>query len=85
MAKYLITYDLKKTKDYPRLWNALGQLGACRALLSVWLLRSNSSAVQIRDHLRSFIDADDKLLVAAMTGESAALNLSQAEVTCLKS
>ncbi len=84
MAKYLITYDLKKTKDYPHLWTELGRLGACRAMLSVWILKSNSTAEQLVKHLRSFIDADDKLLVVA-TGDWASVGMTQAELTCMRS
>jgi hypothetical protein len=83
VAKHLITYDLKKTKDYPRLWTALQNLGACRALLSVWVLNSPATTEQIRNQLQAFIDSDDKLLVAEMTGMWASVNLTQAEVNCL--
>jgi|KBSSwiS6_1023812.scaffolds.fasta_scaffold151890_1 hypothetical protein len=63
MALFFVTYDLIKYKDYPRLWERLGQYGAQRVLLSVWVLRSNSSASAIRDDLMNFVDKDDCLLV----------------------
>lgn len=70
--KYLISYDLDKPgQDYPRLIKELERLGALRILYSEWIFRSTSTAVEIRDHLRSFIDSNDMLLVVALTGEAA--------------
>ena len=72
MARYLISYDLDKPgQDYPRLIGELERLGAVRILYSEWILQSTSSAVQIRDWLKSFIDGNDMLLVVALTGEAA--------------
>jgi len=71
-ATYLISYDLDKPgQDYPRLLTELERLGAIRILYSEWIFRSTSSAVQIRDWLKSFIDGNDMLLVVALTGEAA--------------
>jgi hypothetical protein len=72
MASYLISYDLDKPgQDYPKLVKELEHLGAIRILYSEWVFRSTSSAAQIRDWLRSFIDSNDMLLVVALTGEAA--------------
>ncbi len=72
MASYLISYDLDKPgQDYPRLITELERLGAVRILYSEWIFRSTSSAVEIRDWLKSFIDSNDMLLVVALTGEAA--------------
>lgn len=68
----LISYDLDKPgQDYPRLIKELERLGAIRILYSEWVLRSTSSAVVIRDWLKSFIDSNDMLLAVALTGEAA--------------
>lgn len=72
MNKYLIVYDLeKRNESYEPLLNALRALGALHILYSKWALRTNFTAVQIRDHLRQFVDADDKLLVVGLSGEAA--------------
>jgi hypothetical protein len=72
MIAYLISYDLDKPgQDYHRLITELVRLGAVRILYSEWFFKSTSSAVQIRDHLQRFTDANDMLLVVALTGEAA--------------
>lgn len=72
--RYLVTYDLNKPgQDYTTLFEALDKLGAKRALLSTWVLRSDYTSAQIRDYLRRFIDANDRLLVGVL-GDWAAWN-----------
>jgi hypothetical protein len=72
MNKYLIVYDLERRgESYEPLLNALRTLGASHVLYSKWALRTNLTAVQLRDHLRQFVDANDKLLVVGLTGEAA--------------
>lgn len=83
MAKVLITYDLKKHKDYPRLIEELKRLGACSPLLSVWVLNSSNTDAQLRDHLKQYIDSDDKLLVVGLNGGWASWNLTQTQVACM--
>jgi CRISPR-associated endonuclease Cas2 len=83
MARCLITYDLKKTKDYQKLFDALKKLGACKPLLSVWVVNSTFSAKQLVEHLKQFIDSDDKLLVVEAT-TWASLHLTKAENDCLR-
>jgi hypothetical protein len=65
LNRYLITYDLLRPgKDYSSLTKELTRLGARRILLSVWTMTSASSAVQIRDHLARFVDANDRIWVS---------------------
>lgn len=72
MKKYLISYDLDKPgQDYPRIIKELERLGAIRILYSEWIWKATWTAVQVRDHLKSFIDSNDMLLVVALTGEAA--------------
>ncbi len=64
MKLFLVTYDLRAPgQDYGSLWSALTSLQARRALESVWILKGPYSCTQVRDHLRQFIDANDRLLV----------------------
>jgi CRISPR/Cas system-associated endoribonuclease Cas2 len=69
---YVVSYDLMKSgQDYPRVIKRLEQWGGLRILYSVWLVRTVSTAVQLRDDLQSHIDANDRIFVANLTGESA--------------
>jgi hypothetical protein len=72
MAVYCITYDLKRPgQNYDPLWEALAKMGARRVLLSVWVVATTSTAVQVRDHLQSFLDRNDAILVARLRVEAA--------------
>lgn len=66
---YLITYDLVQPgRNYQRLFDLLISWGAKRALLSTWVLKSTKSldVGAMRDELKRFIDANDRLLVTEM-------------------
>lgn len=75
MRTYLIGYDLNRprgTDDYPKLYEAIKNLGGWwHHLDSTWIIKTNSSAVEIRDALRSHIDSGDELLVVRLSGEGA--------------
>jgi len=72
MRTYLVSYDLDKPdQDYHKLIKELERLGAVKILYSEWIMKGDWTAVQLRDHLRSFIGASDMLLVAGLTGEAA--------------
>lgn len=82
MGTYLITYDLDKPgQNYERLWNAIKKAFPTwfHALESVWIVESALKAEQIRDHLRAFIDSNDKLLVARMTTDTAWYGLGETD------
>lgn len=88
MGKYIITYDLyKPQQDYTGLINCLKLYSAYKATESCWLLASSLTAKEIRDNLRQYLDPNDRILVAALTGESAWQNLiaSSSEVRTLLS
>jgi hypothetical protein len=77
MALYLVSYDLMNhatMNQYQELFTALHNLGAQRVLLSEWAMRRNETSVQIRDHLRRFIHAQDRLLVSELTANWASFN-----------
>ena len=71
MAKYVVSYDLRKQRNYDDLYSALEELAAVRILESDWLVVSGQSAAQLRDALVKHMDGDDGLFVAALTGEAA--------------
>lgn len=63
MAMYLISYDLHRDRDYPRLYEALEYWGAVRLLESVWLADLIGPAAVIRNILSAHIDADDSIAI----------------------
>lgn len=64
MALYFITYDLRKGKDYQKLYKELESFKAIRVLESMWCFkRLNTSASQLRDYFKDFIDSDDGLII----------------------
>lgn len=73
MKSYIVSYDLKdssdnydelidKIKSYPR-WAHINK--------SVWLVKSNTSAADIRDDLKKVINTKDSIFVGGLTGEAA--------------
>lgn len=66
---YFLSYDLVKTKDYPKLYNELEQFKAKRVLESVWCFKYESDKSEdLRDHFFKFMDKDDRLLVIQSNG-----------------
>ena len=63
MAFFLISYDLVKDKDYKTLIDEIKRIGGARCELSAWFVEQNMTAFALRDHLKKFIDDDDKLVV----------------------
>lgn len=59
----LITYDLKKVKNYPRLYACLNQWGAQRLLESVWIANVVGPCPSVRQVLQNYIDGDDAIAV----------------------
>lgn len=74
MAK-IITYDLCKpetSQDYKTLIAEIQKFDRwCRVTESCWVINTSLTCAQVRDYLRQFIDGNDKLFVAALTGETA--------------
>lgn len=79
MKSYLISYDLigpnrdyeaviKKIKSYSK-W--------ARPLESVWIIKTDNSAVTIRDNIASVMDSNDKIIVTLLSGEAAWRNLPE--------
>jgi hypothetical protein len=66
MATYIVSYDLQTPgKDYKDLIDALKSYGTYwHNLGSTWCIVTSKTHVEVRDHLRKHIDANDKLLVA---------------------
>lgn len=65
---YFIDYDLRKERDYAKLYEALNNLNAKQILESCWCLSySGTTAELVRDYFRQFIDPNDGLMVSEVT------------------
>lgn len=73
MSTYQVCYDLHQPgRDYAALHRAIESYGThYHCLESTWIIRTNSSAEEVRDHLRRHIDGNDSLLVTRLSGEAA--------------
>jgi hypothetical protein len=66
---YLVSYDLLNhatMNQYQELFAALQNIGARRVLLSEWAVRRNETSIVVRDHLRQFVHAQDRVLVTEL-------------------
>lgn len=63
MGLYLISYDLRKQRDYEPLWDALAKANASRLLQSVWLVELSAEIGAVRQALSALMDNDDGLAV----------------------
>lgn len=74
MNTILISYDLRAPgKDYTNLSKHLESYGNwARPLESVWLIRTPSTAVQVRDAALKHVDQNDKIFVVDVTGRHSA-------------
>ena len=68
MALYYISYDLRKARDYQKLYDELLKFNAVRILESTWCFkRVNSDAEGLRNHFDQIIDSDDGMAVSEVT------------------
>ena len=68
MALYFLDYDLRKQRNYQQLYDELERFNAVRMLESSWCFnRINTTAANLRDHFKQFIDGDDGLVVSEVT------------------
>ncbi len=89
MATYFIGYDLngpRKEDAYPELITAIKKYGTWWHYLdSTWIIKSISSAAEIRDSLSRHLDNTDELLVAELSGNAAWTGFDQKASDWLKS
>ncbi|KAF5079220.1 CRISPR-associated endonuclease Cas2 [Desulfovibrio desulfuricans] len=73
----LISYDLSKPgRDYSTLHQAIQRVGTWwHCLESVWIVETNRQAIDVRDEIKKYIDANDKLVVLRVGGGWGTYNL----------
>ena len=73
MKTYIIGYDLNRPgQEYAELYEAIkAYANWWHYLDSTWIVKTNSSATEIRDNLRQHIDQNDELLVLRYQGDAA--------------
>lgn len=74
MNTILISYDLRAPgKDYSRLWEHLRSYGNyAKPLESFWLIRTTSTAEQVRDAAINHVDRNDKIFTVDVTARHSA-------------
>lgn len=69
MSTYTINYDLRGERDYEDLYEAIKSYKTWAHILeSSWAVASTKSAIEIFDHLKSYTDSDDGLIVIKSGG-----------------
>jgi len=74
MKTFLIGYDLNKAgQDYTSLTTAIKNLTDSwwHCLDSTWIIKSNSTAVELRDFLVQYIDENDEIVVLLLGNDAA--------------
>jgi hypothetical protein len=68
MALFFLEYDLRKQRDYQKLYDELEKFSAVRILQSLWCFnRVNTNCENLRNHFSEFIDSDDGIIVSEVT------------------
>ena len=85
MKTYLIGCDFNRpAQDYAGLIDAMKTfLLSWHHLGSAWIVKSDWSAKQVRDHVKGHIHNGDKLLVVELTGEGAWAGLNDEAIDWL--
>jgi hypothetical protein len=77
MNKILFTYDLNKDSPSDK-WGEIRDVIVAafpthwRRLTTTWIVETPSTPTQVRDWLRQFLDSNDELLVADISGKEIA-------------
>jgi hypothetical protein len=76
MTCYVISYDLlKQGQDYEGLYEAIKSYGTwARINQSVWAVVTDKKAAEVREHLKTKLDSNDRLFVVRSGTEAAWAN-----------
>lgn len=68
MALYTLTYDLRNSRDYDKLYEKLDEFNAVKVLESTWCFkRINTTASNLRDVFKKIVDSDDGIFVCQVS------------------
>jgi hypothetical protein len=86
MSSYVVSYDLNRPgQEYEDLIDAIKSYGTWwGGLASTWVIKTDDSAKEIRDHLKLYIDSNDELFVGQLTGVAAWTGLTDDATKWLK-
>jgi hypothetical protein len=73
MAAYIISYELRRLgANYDGLVEAIKTYGTwAKVLETVWVIKTNRTAAEVRDSLQPYMDANDGLFVVKSAGIAA--------------
>lgn len=75
MAVLLVTYDLRAPgRNYEPVFAYLKRFTHCKGMESVWLLDTTTPTGQIRDALKTLVDANDRIFVTRLLKDWASVN-----------
>ena len=76
MTCYIISYDLRGERDYDALYEAIKSYGNWAHITeSTWAVVTTKTAIQVRNHLSSVMDQDDRVFVVKSGVEAAWINV----------
>lgn len=89
MKTFLISYDLgvpESHADYAALFEKLKDLYSAwsRPVKSVWIVKSEKTATQIRDEIKLLLDQNDKLIVVELGTNWGTYNVSKTVTDWMK-
>jgi hypothetical protein len=70
MTDFLLSYDLRNesgSHDYQVLWDELKRVRAHRTQDSLWLVNFNNTAREVHEHIKGFVDGNDRLWISELT------------------
>lgn len=77
MTSMIIEYDLRAPgRNYDKLYEAIKSFSEWAHITeSTWFIKSTDSCEQVRDKLKAYMDGNDSLFVAELTGVAAWRNV----------
>ena len=80
-AAYLVTYDLRKDRDYDALYKRLRQgLKAQRVLESVWIVLTPLGIDALFESIKEVLDSDDGLFVVEISTDTRRMRFQHTEL-----
>lgn len=76
MKCYIISYDLRKDRNYDELYKAIKSYGTWAHIAeSTWAIATDQTAAEVRTYLAQYLDSDDRVFVVRSGREAAWRNV----------